>query len=302
MVFAVCDGMGGHQAGEIASLTAAETLRVVYSAFAKEILEDPQLALGQTLPYSADLLVKGVRLANRSVGLQAAANAELSGMGTTIVAVSFEADIAAIAHVGDSRAYRLTDQRLEPLTSDHSWVAEMQRAHQLTESEANSLVGRNVITRALGVRETVEVDLSVTKVKVGDILLMCSDGLCGYADDDEIFRVARRSIDDIEQLADDLVQMANDRGGADNVSVIAIEVLAVSPSTLPEVTPITFPVETPEQLAAEELWLGKFAAERLAPEKEPGDSPRPKSNRWMLFSILAAFIVVSVVIFILVTK
>ncbi|MBI5266177.1 MAG: serine/threonine-protein phosphatase [candidate division Zixibacteria bacterium] len=302
LVFAVCDGMGGHQAGEIASMTAAETLRAVFSAFAREILEDPRLALGRTLPYSADLLVKGVRLANRSVGLQAAANAELSGMGTTIVAVSFEADIAAIAHVGDSRAYRLSEQALEPLTSDHSWVAEMQKTHQLSESEANSLVGRNVITRALGVRETVEVDLCVTKVKVGDILLMCSDGLCGYADDDEIFRVARRSIQNIEQLADDLVQMANDRGGADNVSVIAIEVLAVSPSPLPEVAPITFPVETPEQLAAEVEWLGKFAAERLAPEKEPGDPPKPKAKGWLLFSILAALIVVSVLIFILVTK
>jgi serine/threonine protein phosphatase PrpC len=302
MVFAVCDGMGGHQAGEIASMTAAEMLKGVFSVLAKGILNDPRLALGRTLPCSADLLVKAVRLSNRSVGQQAAANADLTGMGTTIVAMSFEADIAAIAHVGDSRAYRLTDQALEPLTRDHSWVAEMQRTHQLSESEANSLVGRNVITRALGVRETVEVDLCVTKVTNGDIFVLCSDGLCGYADDEEIFRVARQSKQDIEKLAYDLVQMANDRGGADNVSIIAIQVLLASPSVLPELTTVTFPAETPEQQAAEDHWLGKFAAERLAPPDTPVGPPKAPPNKTVLFSILAVFAIVAVVIIILATK
>ena len=301
-VFAVCDGMGGHQAGEIASMTAAETLKAVFTSFAKGMLDDTRLAIGRTLPYSADLIVKAVRLANRSVGQLAAANAELSGMGTTIVAVSFEADIASIAHVGDSRAYRLTDQELEPLTRDHSWVAEMQRTHQLTESEANSLVGRNGITRALGVRDTVEVDLSIAKVKSGDILVLCSDGLCGYADDDEIFKVARQSKHDIEKLAGDLVQMANDRGGADNVSIIAIEILEAHSSPLPEVAAMTFPPETAEQQVAEDFWLGKFAAERLAPQEPPAQAPKAPPNKMVLFSILAVFAIVAVVVIILATK
>ena len=286
-VFAVCDGMGGHQAGEIASMTAAQTLEAAFSHFSKGILDDPRLALGRTLPFSADLLVKSVRLANRAVAMQAAGNRELSGMGTTIVSVAFEADVMAIAHVGDSRAYKFDHQRLEPLTRDHSWVAEMQRTHNLTDEEASQLVGRNVITRALGVKDVVEVDLSIVKIKTGDIFILCSDGLCGYADDDEIKAVARRTPDDIAKIAANLVQMANDRGGADNVSVVVIEVQEVSESPLPEVSALTFPSESEEQRGAEDEWLGRFQSRGQNSPKEV-DKPQggPPNNRIILAVIL----------------
>ncbi len=288
-VFAVCDGMGGHQAGEIASMTAGQTLQLAFSQFSKGILDDPRLSLGRTLPFSADLLVKAVRLANRAVAQRAEGNPEFSGMGTTIVAVAFEADVMAVAHVGDSRAYRLTSKALEPLTRDHSWVAEMQRTHNLSEEEANQLVGRNVITRALGVKDVVEVDLSVVKIKPGDQFLLCSDGLCGFADDDEIFAVARRTLDDIQKIAANLVQMANDRGGADNVSVIVIEVVEAPESPLPEVSAGTFPVESEEQRSAEDDWLGRFQRREEEPEQAAQPSQSAPPNRKVIIAVLIIF-------------
>lgn len=281
--------MGGHQAGEIASMTAGQTLQAAFSNFAKGILDDPRLSLGRTLPYSADLLVKAVRLANRAVAQRADGNPEFSGMGTTIVAVAFEADIMAIAHVGDSRAYRINPKMLEPLTRDHSWVAEMQRTHNLSDAEASQLVGRNVITRALGVKDVVEVDLSVVKIKPGDQFLLCSDGLCGFADDDEIFAVTSRTTDDIQKMAANLVQMANDRGGADNVSVIVIEVLEVSESPLPEVSASTFPAETEDQRAAEDDWLGRFQRQEQEPARPTQPVKSAPPNRKVVIAVLVIF-------------
>ena len=157
-VYAVCDGMGGHQAGEVASMTASETIRVLFDQFHDDLLRDERLSPGRTLPPGGDLLLRSIRLANRQIYNRAAADSLLSGMGTTVVAVAFQDDLMSIAHVGDSRAYRLEERQLQPLTRDHSWVSEMQANHNLSEKDSTSFVGRNVITRALGVRETVEVD------------------------------------------------------------------------------------------------------------------------------------------------
>ena len=295
--------MGGHQAGEIASMTAGQTLQTTFTNFAKGVLDDPRLALERTIPYSADLLVKSIRLANRAVAMQAASNSALSGMGTTIVAVGFEADVMAIAHVGDSRAYRLNQKELEPLTRDHSWVAEIQRTQNLTDAEANQLVGRNVITRALGVKDCVEVDLRIVKVKPGDIYILCSDGLCGFADDDEIFLVASRSRDDLDRLAGNLVQMANDRGGSDNVSIIVIEVIEAAQSPLPETSAMTFPIETDIQKNAEDEWLARFLArEQASAEQSPPAIPPPPPSKKALFAIMAVFAIVAVIIVYMATQ
>ncbi len=301
-VFAVCDGMGGHQAGEIASMTAAQTLEAAFSQFSKGILDDQRLALGRTLPYSADLLVKSIRLANRAVAMQSVGNRELSGMGTTVVSVAFEADVMSIAHVGDSRAYRFNQKRLQPLTRDHSWVAEMQRTHNLTDEEASQLVGRNVITRALGVKDVVEVDLSIVKIKAGDIFILCSDGLCGYADDDEITSVARRTPGDIAEIAANLVQMANDRGGADNVSVVVIEVQEVSESPLPEVSPVTFPSENEEQRAAEDEWLGRFQSRGQAATQEVENRPAGPPNKKIILAVVIVFAVTALAVIFFATR
>jgi serine/threonine protein phosphatase PrpC len=294
-VYAVCDGMGGHQAGEVASMTASATILKAYLDIHRGVLDDSALGLGRTIPPNGELLVRSIRLANRAIYTMALEDPGLSGMGTTIVALAFEADVVSIAHVGDSRAYRLDQKSLLPLTRDHSWVAEMQQQQNLTEQEATSVIGRNVITRALGVREGIEVDCRVLKVKPGDVFVLCSDGLCGYAGDDEIFDVASRYRNNLRDLVDNLVQMANDRGGADNVSIVAIRVEGVDDSPLPELDVFTVPEESPDALEAEDRWLGEFSETEAPQAQEPaGDGSGGPTSKLLLLSIFAAFAVVAV--------
>ena len=294
-LYLVCDGMGGHQAGEVASMTAADTITKAFSHYERELLADQRLALGRTLPPRAELLTKSVRLANRAVHQTAVSDPNLAGMGTTVVAIAFEADTLAVCHVGDSRAYRLNERALEPLTRDHSWVQEIQEAQNLSAEEASSVVGKNIITRALGVRENVEADLRIVKVTPGDLFLLCSDGLCGFADDDEIFDVATRHRDDLKKMCDSLVQMANDRGGADNVTVLAVKVEEASESPLPELEAITFEAESPETLEAEDEWLEKLA--EVPDEEEDEESGGGSSHsRLIVLLIFALFAVAAVVI------
>jgi serine/threonine protein phosphatase PrpC len=297
-VFAVCDGMGGHQAGEVASMSAAETVHKVFNNFQSEIAEDPDLELDGDLPPKGDLLVKSIRLANRAVYNKAMSNAAQAGMGTTIVALALEDDVMSIAHVGDSRAYHIDDSGLVPLTRDHSWVAEMQDNQAFSEEEASSMIGKNVITRALGVRENVEVDYRTIKIKPGDKFFLCSDGLCGFADDEDMFQVVYKSRSEIRQIADNLVQMANDRGGADNVTVVVLEVLGTSESSREEVAVLTVPAETPEALIKEDEWLKKIDAYQLqkAPSKKKPDREGSGGSKLFILLIFIVFVVLAVFI------
>ena len=294
VVYAVCDGMGGHQAGEVASITASEMIRTLFDHFRSDLLNDSRLSLDRTLPPSGELLLKSIRLANRVIFTKAATDPALAGMGTTIVAVAFEGDVMSVAHVGDSRAYRLEAKKLQPLTKDHSWVSEMQQNHQLSEEEALSVVGKNVITRALGVRENVEIDYRLIKVKPGDIYILCSDGLCGFADDEDIFAVADKGRSDIKRIVDDLVQLANDRGGADNVTVVAIEVKQVDGSQIPEVEVFTLAEESQELLGAEDEWLTKvtnFKAERS--QRQQKSQPGSPLSKFLLTVLFVVFVILA---------
>lgn len=277
-VFAVCDGMGGHQSGEIASATAAEVLAVSFEKFSQPILDDPELKLPVTLPLKTELLLKAIRIANRAILYRASREAGQSGMGTTIVAASFEGSLMTIAHVGDSRAYKLHPERIEPLTSDHSWVAELQQAQQLSFEEASSLVGKNVITRALGVHQAVRIDYAVRQVQAGDLFLLCSDGLCGFAEDSEIFQAARGGSNELEAIADRLIALAYDRGGPDNVSVILIAVDATDDSTLRDVPAATLEGESEEQLAASDRWAQRIHALFGTLEREAAVEPEEKTG------------------------
>ena len=294
-IYAVCDGMGGHQAGEVASMTASQTIRTAFTEFGGQNLDSSALNIGRTLPPMGERLLKSIRMANRAIHNRASENPELSGMGTTVVAVAFEADIMSVCHVGDSRAYRLRERDLEPLTRDHSWIAEVQETQGLSTEEANSFVGKNVITRALGVRDNVEVDYRIVKVRTGDKFILCSDGLCGFADDDEIFDVAIKYSDDPNKLTDALVQMANDRGGSDNVTVITIEVIEVDESPLPEMEVLTLKAENGSTLAAEDAWLTKMAelqTQAEADEKKGGGG----TNKLILLTIFLVFVIVAALI------
>lgn len=294
-VYAVCDGMGGHQAGEVASMTASQILQAVFDNFSPQLLNDQALKINKTLPDNADLLLKAIRLANRSIVTKATIDTKMSGMGTTIVALTFDLDLMSVAHVGDSRAYRIEEKKLVPLTTDHSWVAEIQKAQNLTEEEASSVVGKNIITRALGVKDTVEIDYKLMRVQPGEKFLLCSDGLCGYADDDEIFETVRNCGSN-EEIVDNLIRMANDRGGADNVTIIVAEIEQVDPSDLPEVQLFTLPEETSETLAAQDGWIEQIFAS-LSKKKAENEFSEEKPNSKILISLFAAFIVIAVALF-----
>jgi protein phosphatase len=218
-LYAVADGMGGHAAGEVASQTAIEALG---AAFDRAVRRSPQS------------LVEAAKTANRAVWDQARANRGMLGMGTTLVALAVVEDGPdgngmAIAHIGDSRAYVFRDGELRQLTTDHSLVQELVDDGQISEEEAAVHPQRHVLTRALGVEPSVEVDLLPLEPRHGDRYLLCSDGLPREASADQIAAVLSRFGDPAE-AAKELVSLANARGGSDNVTVVVVDVLASDPT------------------------------------------------------------------------
>jgi protein phosphatase len=284
-VFAVCDGMGGHQAGEVASMTASQTLERVFREFNDEILKVEALSIDRKLPRSSELLLKSIRLANRNIYNKASTDPNLNGMGTTIVATAFEDDFMSLAHVGDSRAYRLDDRELVPLTRDHSWLVEMQESQQFSEADANSLV--------VGVKDTVEVDYRLIRVNPGEIYILCSDGLCGFADDDEIFSVAHTSRNSLQKIADNLVQMANDRGGSDNVTVVVLQIEEVKKSAIPEVDVFTLEAESAPTLEAEDEWVERLQTMPAEPEEKKSPESDGGASKGFLIAIFVVFVIIA---------
>ena len=221
----VCDGMGGHAAGEVASQRAVETV-AAYLMRVGEFERPPSPLAGDesSLPREAEDLVWSVRLANRRVFQTAQSQKHTRGMGTTLVAARFVPGRAVICHVGDSRAYLFRNGALEPITVDHSLVAELLAQNEITAEQARTFPDRNIITRALGTRPVVSVDVTVMPVAQGDWYLLCSDGLCGAIDDDEMAAVVKRHADDPTSAIDALIEAANAAGGHDNITVAIAEV------------------------------------------------------------------------------
>ncbi|MDF1545798.1 MAG: Stp1/IreP family PP2C-type Ser/Thr phosphatase [bacterium] len=296
----VCDGMGGHQAGEVASLAACSLVGASFSAFRKGLLNDQRLFTGQDLPPSGELLVRSIRLANRYIRNKSAEDSSLAGMGTTIVAIALEDDNLSIAHVGDSRAYRIDEESLTALTRDHSWVAELQKTSDMSEEEAGSIVGKNVITRALGVRDTVEVDYHLIKTKPGDRFLLCSDGLCGFATDEEMFTECKRGDSSLSEIAKRLVEFANSKGGNDNSTVVLVEITEISETRTEPIEPVNCGEESTDILNAGDDWLQKIlpALEKQADAEETESEPEQNSNKTMLIIMFAVFILVAALIMI----
>lgn len=214
MVFVVADGMGGHQAGEVASALAASTLR-------------ERLHAGAT---SVDVVVAAVVEANAAIFQTAHNNASQRGMGTTLVALAVlpatdeRREHLALVNVGDSRAYLFRQGELTRATVDHSYVQELLATGHITEAEARAHPRRNIVTRALGIEPTVRVDSWLLPVVRGDRFVLCSDGLVDEADDDEILSVLQSSSDP-QAAADALCAVAVANGGRDNVTVIVVDVL-----------------------------------------------------------------------------
>lgn len=299
-LFVVCDGMGGHQAGEIASSEACNVISYCLSELTSELESDSILAIPAKFPLLGDILIKAIRIANRSVYIKSRSRSDYSGMGTTVVAAVLQNDLVNIAHVGDSRAYRLTDDSLIPLTRDHSWVSELEQSGQYSKEEVAMLANKNVITRALGIHETVEIDFRADSIQKGEIYLLCSDGLCGFVDDGEILSVARNCSGSVEAIVDNLVQMANDRGGTDNVTVVAFRIdEADTGSEPPVVEPVTVPVEGDEAILRENQIIESMAklkqeTQRVAVQ---ADEKSKSGSSFPFLLILIAIIAVALIVY-----
>ncbi len=222
-LYVVADGMGGHAAGEVASRIAVDSIGefVVLTAGNEEITWP--FGLDETISYDGNRLKTAIRHANRKVLEATRENAELEGMATTVAAVLVDGDIVNIAHVGDSRIYKWSDGEMTLLTSDHSWVNEQIQTGVISPEQARSHPLRNVVTRALGGRADLLVDIQALPVKSGEVLLLCSDGLTTMLPDEDIVAVLERSAGDISTAARDLVDEANERGGEDNITVVLMK-------------------------------------------------------------------------------
>ncbi|MBM4384066.1 MAG: Stp1/IreP family PP2C-type Ser/Thr phosphatase [Deltaproteobacteria bacterium] len=210
-LYLVADGMGGHTAGQIASQLAAEA-----AARAINALEGASAAPSEKLRMV-------VTAANRAIYLAAQRQPEYAGMGTTIVAVLAAGERCALAHVGDSRAYLVRRGRIRQLTDDHSIVGELLRRHEISADAAREHPHRHVLTRALGVRESVEPDLAELTPAPGDVFVLCSDGLTNHVEDGELAKFVSET-SDLQEACEDLVDLANGRGGEDNVTVVLARV------------------------------------------------------------------------------
>lgn len=210
-LFVVADGMGGHKAGDFAS---RYTVEVILKSVRTNREKNP-----------IKIIRMAIETANAKVLQKAKADENLSGMGTTVVAATVVNHYIYVANVGDSRLYLIRD-KIRQITKDHSLVEEMVRIGEINREQARNHPDKNIITRAVGVRNRVSIDFFDMKLEKEDIILMCSDGLSNMIEDGEIEKIIKDGRDDLPEIALELVERANRNGGKDNIAVVLIEPLA----------------------------------------------------------------------------
>ncbi|MGB2954217.1 MAG: Stp1/IreP family PP2C-type Ser/Thr phosphatase [Gaiellaceae bacterium] len=290
-LFAVADGMGGAQAGELASELAAAAVK-------------DETGAGHS---GEERVLDVIQEANRRVYQRSSEDAAASGMGTTMTVALVEDSRVFIGHVGDSRAYLIRAGRLEQLTEDHSLVAELVRSGKLSPEEAETHPQRSVITRALGTDPDVDVDMFSIETAPGDLFMLCSDGLTSMVDDEAILGEIERHRNDLRAAAKSLVRAANRRGGEDNITVVLFEI--ASNGALLEATAQMPAVEEPAEDADEDtlderdgvpavdtMVLSAEEAARLRGQV----APKRKRRRWKRVAIgllvLVALLVVAALV------
>ena len=219
----VADGMGGHASGEVASRMAVDTI----AGFFKATQEEQQLTwpfkMDKGHRYDVNRMITAIKLANLKIHEQAQKDPRCHGMGTTVVSALFIDDALVVGHVGDSRLYRRRDGVLEQLTEDHSLLNDYIKMKRMTAEEAEHWPHKNVVVRALGMKDTVQVDVHVDKPALDDLYIICSDGLTGMVKDEEIEAIMT-SDDDMDVVCEKLITTANKNGGLDNITVVAVRV------------------------------------------------------------------------------
>ena len=287
-IFAIADGMGGANAGEVAAALAADALRETGDGGSGE-----------------EAVVTLIQEANRRVYQRATEDVAKSGMGTTMTVALLDDGRVRIGHVGDSRAYLIRDGELSQLTDDHSLVGELVRSGKLTPEDAETHPQRSVITRALGTDPDVDVDTVTVETRSGDLFLLCSDGLYSMVGNDRILELVERNRRDLDAVAKALIAAANRGGGDDNITVVAFEI--ASPEE--ETARIEREALPPEPAPEEEDTLTE--ADRVPAvttmvvppeeiEEELAAAPRPPRIVLAILALLILAIAASIVLYLLV--
>jgi PPM family protein phosphatase len=225
----LADGMGGYNAGEVASGIAVKTIvNLVREAIAREDLAGADKESGLARP--SIILRDAIYRANKIIHQTSKTQPQCEGMGTTIVACLFYDNKVSTAHVGDSRLYRLRNDKFEQMTMDHSLLQELVDRGFYSPEEAQRATNKNYVTRALGVEPTVEVEIHEEPVHKGDYYMLCSDGLSDMVEDEDIHLTISTFNANLDTVAKQLTQLANDNGGRDNVSVVMAHVLDTFPA------------------------------------------------------------------------
>jgi protein phosphatase len=219
----VADGMGGHASGEVASRMAVETIAGFFRATQDEQQLTWPFKMDRGHRYDVNRMVTAIKLANLKIHEQAQKDPNCHGMGTTVVSALFSDGALIVGHVGDSRLYRRRDGRFEQITEDHSLLNDYIKIKHLSAEEIANFPHKNVIVRALGMKDSVQVDVHIDNPRLGDIYVLCSDGLSGMVKDQEIsdLVIAER---DLDMLCGKLITTANKNGGLDNITVVAVRV------------------------------------------------------------------------------
>lgn len=225
----LADGMGGYNAGEVASGMATTLLATELEAGFGLAVQD-KVDGGTGKPFAHRCILEKVSAANSAIFHAAVSQPQYAGMGTTLVMAVFYNDQVTVAHIGDSRLYRLRGEEFRQVTRDHSLLQEQIDSGMISAEEARFSQNRNLVTRAVGVDPEVDTEIHDYAVQPGDIYLLCSDGLNDMVEDDEIHLTLQTLAANLELAADQLIQMANDNGGRDNVSVILVKVLREFPA------------------------------------------------------------------------
>jgi PPM family protein phosphatase len=224
-LFVVADGMGGHAAGEVASRLAVET---IHEWMAKYLGGDSVAVVGPEEPAcsaESNYLVSSIRLANRVIYDAAQGRSEYAGMGTTVVSILATGERLTLAHVGDSRIYRVRGDEIAQVSRDHSFVQQQVDRGIITPEEAEESQYKHMITRALGLKESVEVDVAERPAEAGDTFILCSDGLSDLLDNEEILAIVKEQ-PDLAQACQQLIDRANLKGGDDNITTLLVRVEA----------------------------------------------------------------------------
>jgi serine/threonine protein phosphatase PrpC len=225
----LADGMGGYNAGEVASGIAVKTIfNLVRESVEREDLSVLDRDSGLSRP--SIILRDAIHRANKIIYQTARTQPQCEGMGTTIVSALFFDNRVSIAHVGDSRMYRLRSERFEQVTADHSLLQELVDRGFYSAEEAQRAANKNYVTRALGVEPNVEVEVQEVAVQKGDFYILCSDGLSDMVEDDDIHLTISTFSANLDTVAKQLIQLANDNGGRDNVSVVMAHVIDAFPA------------------------------------------------------------------------